>query len=70
MLRGGVNDSPQIMKELVLGLVKIRVRPYYIYQCDLSVGIEHFRTKVSKGLEIMEAYGGAYLRLCSTHLCC
>ena len=39
-------------------LVKIRVRPYYIYQCDLSMGIEHFRTKVSKGLEIMEALRG------------
>ncbi len=58
VLLRGVNDSPQIMKELVLGLVKIRVRPYYIYQCDLSVGIEHFRTKVSKGLEIMEALRG------------
>src|SRR5699024_7887946 len=39
-------------------LVKIRVRPYYIYQCDLSMGIEHFRTKVSKGIEIMEGLRG------------
>jgi len=58
VLLRGVNDNPQIMKELVLDLVKIRVRPYYIYQCDLSMGIEHFRTKVSKGLEIMEALRG------------
>ena len=58
VLLRGVNDSPEIMKQLVLDLVKIRVRPYYIYQCDLSMGIEHFRTKVSKGLEIMEALRG------------
>ncbi len=58
VLLRGVNDNPQIMKELMLDLVRIRVRPYYIYQCDLSMGIEHFRTKVSKGLEIMEALRG------------
>ncbi len=58
VLLRGVNDNPQIMQQLVLDLVRIRVRPYYIYQCDLSMGIEHFRTKVSKGLEIMEALRG------------
>lgn len=58
VLLRGVNDDAEIMKELVLGLVKIRVRPYYIYQCDLSMGIEHFRTKVAKGIEIMEALRG------------
>jgi len=58
VLLRGVNDNPETMKELVLKLVKIRVRPYYIYQCDLSAGIEHFRTKVSKGIEIMEALRG------------
>jgi lysine 2,3-aminomutase len=58
VLLKGVNDCPHIMKELVHGLVKIRVRPYYIYQCDLSMGIEHFRTKVSKGIEIIEALRG------------
>jgi lysine 2,3-aminomutase len=58
VLLRGVNDNPQIMKELVLDLVHIRIRPYYIYQCDLSMGIEHFRTKVSKGIEIMEALRG------------
>lgn len=58
VLLRGVNDCPNIMKELVHKLVKIRVRPYYIYQCDLSMGIEHFRTKVSKGIEIIEALRG------------
>ena len=58
VLLRGVNDCPHIMKDLVHGLVKMRVRPYYIYQCDLSKGIEHFRTKVSKGIEIIEALRG------------
>ena len=58
VLLRGVNDCPNIMKELVHKLVMIRVRPYYIYQCDLSMGIEHFRTKVSKGIEIIEALRG------------
>lgn len=58
VLLRGINDCPHIMKDLVQGLVKIRVRPYYIYQCDLSMGIEHFRTKVSKGIEIIEALRG------------
>lgn len=58
VLLRGVNDCPNIMMDLVHGLVKMRVRPYYIYQCDLSMGIEHFRTKVSKGLEIMESLRG------------
>ena len=58
VLLRGVNDCPHIMKDLVHDLVKMRVRPYYIYQCDLSMGIEHFRTKVSKGIEIIEALRG------------
>jgi len=58
VLLRGVNDCVHIMKRLVHLLVKIRVRPYYIYQCDLSMGIEHFRTKVSKGIEIMEGLRG------------
>ncbi|HZO71422.1 MAG TPA: lysine 2,3-aminomutase [Ktedonobacteraceae bacterium] len=49
-----INDCPHIMKELVHQLVKIRVRPYYLYQCDLSEGIEHFRTSIARGIEIME----------------
>lgn len=58
VLLKGVNDCPHIMKELMHKLLKIRVRPYYIYQCDLSRGIGHFRTSVGKGVEIMENLRG------------
>ena len=58
VLLRGVNDCVHVMKRLVHLLVKMRVRPYYIYQCDLSLGIEHFRTKVSKGIEIIEGLRG------------
>lgn len=58
VLLRGVNDCPNIMKKLVHELVRIRVRPYYIYVCDLSQGISHFRTPVSKGIEIIEALRG------------
>lgn len=58
VLLAGVNDCVHTMKKLVNELVKIRVRPYYIYQCDLSMGLEHFRTPVSKGIEIIEALRG------------
>ncbi|MDK2562013.1 lysine 2,3-aminomutase [Romboutsia sedimentorum] len=58
VLLRGVNDCVHVMKKLVNDLVKIRVRPYYIYQCDLSNGIEHFRTPVSKGIEIIEGLRG------------
>lgn len=58
VLLKGINDSPYIMMELVHQLTKIRVRPYYIYQCDLSQGIAHFRTSIRKGLGIMESLIG------------
>jgi len=58
VLLRGVNDCVGVMKTLVQQLVKNRVRPYYIYQCDLSRGIEHFRTSVSKGIEIIEGLRG------------
>ncbi|KJS18779.1 MAG: lysine 2,3-aminomutase [Clostridiaceae bacterium BRH_c20a] len=58
VLLKGVNDCPYIIKKLVHELVKMRVRPYYLYQCDLSAGIEHFRTKVSKGIQIIELLRG------------
>lgn len=58
VLLRGVNDCPHIMRDLVHALVRNRVRPYYIYQCDLSLGIEHFRTPVSKGIEIIESLRG------------
>lgn len=58
VLLRGINDCVHKMKELVQALVYLRVRPYYIYQCDLSMGIEHFRTTVSKGIEIIEGLRG------------
>lgn len=58
VLLRGVNDCPYIIKKLVHELVKMRIRPYYLYQCDLSEGIEHFRTPVSKGIEIIEMLRG------------
>ncbi len=58
VLLRGINDCPVIMKKLVHELVRCRVRPYYLYQCDLSSGIEHFRTSVSTGLEIIEMLRG------------
>jgi len=58
VLLRGINDSVCIMKKLVHDLVMNRVRPYYIYQCDLSLGIEHFRTTVAKGIEIIEGLRG------------
>ena len=58
VLLKGVNDCVSVMKKLVKRLIALRVRPYYIYQCDLSKGIEHFRTPVSKGIEIIEGLRG------------
>lgn len=58
VLLRGVNDCVGVMKNLAHQLVKNRVRPYYIYQCDLSQGIEHFRTSVAKGIEIIEGLRG------------
>lgn len=58
VLLRGINDGVEIMKQLVHELVRIRVRPYYIYVCDLSQGIRHFRTPVSKGIEIIEGLRG------------
>ncbi len=58
VLLKGINDCPYIIRKLMHELVNMRVRPYYLYQCDLSTGIEHFRTPVSKGIEIMELLRG------------
>ncbi|HEY3272499.1 MAG TPA: lysine 2,3-aminomutase, partial [Methanocella sp.] len=54
VLLAGVNDCPEIMKNLVHRLVQNRVRPYYLFQCDLAEGLAHFRTSVAKGIEIIE----------------
>jgi lysine 2,3-aminomutase len=58
VLLRGVNDRPQVMEELVRGLVRMRVRPYYLFQCDLVRGVEHFRTPLARGIEIMEYLRG------------
>jgi len=58
VLLRGINDNISVMKNLCLDLMQAKVRPYYIYQCDLSEGIEHFRTTVGKGIEIIEALRG------------
>jgi lysine 2,3-aminomutase len=64
VLLRGINDCIHVMKKLVQQLVKIRVRPYYIYQCDLSVGLAHFRTSVAQGIEIIEGLRGHTSGLC------
>ncbi len=53
-----INDSVRTMRKLVNGLAYIRVRPYYIYQCDLSLGLSHFRTPICSGIEIIEGLRG------------
>lgn len=58
VLLKGINDRPYIMKKLVHELLQIRVRPYYIYQCDPVRGTQHFRTPVAAGINIMEKLRG------------
>ena len=58
VLLAGVNDCVHIQRRLVQDLVRIRVRPYYLYQCDLVEGAGHFRTPVAKGVEIIEGLRG------------
>jgi len=58
VLLRGINDKPSIMKRLMHELLKTRVRPYYIYQCDLAMGTEHFRTPIAVGINIIEKLRG------------
>jgi lysine 2,3-aminomutase len=58
VLLKGINDDVQVMKNLMHALLKIRVRPYYLYQCDPVVGSGHFRTTIEKGLEIIRGLRG------------
>lgn len=58
VLLKGINDRPYIMKKLVHELLQIRVRPYYIYQCDPVRGTQHFRTPVAAGINIIEKLRG------------
>jgi lysine 2,3-aminomutase len=53
-----VNDSPEIIKELMQKLLKIRVRPYYLFQTDMTRGTNHFRTPIELGLQIMQTLIG------------
>ena len=58
MLTRGVNDDVATLKRLYHGSLRMRVRPYYLYQCDPISGSAHFRTSVEKGLEIIEGLRG------------
>ncbi len=58
VLLKGVNDDVEVMKQMVRRLLTMRVRPYYLYQCDPISGSSHFRTSVAKGLEIIEGLRG------------
>jgi len=58
VLLRGLNDDPAVMKKLMHELLKVRVRPYYIYQCDPAQGISHFRTSVESGVNIIESLRG------------
>jgi len=58
VLLRGVNDDPRVLEALFRALVRTRVRPYYLFQCDLVRGVEHFRTPLARGIEIMEYLRG------------
>ena len=58
VLMKGVNDDPKILKELMHKLLMMRVRPYYLYQADLTRGTNHFRTRVETGLQVMQSLRG------------
>ena len=58
VLLRGVNDDPKIIKDLMWGLLKMRVKPYYLFQGDMTRGTDHFRTKIQKGVEIMRSLIG------------
>jgi lysine 2,3-aminomutase len=67
VLLKGVNDDPEIMKELMKKLLAIRVKPYYIYQADLTKGANHFRTPIDVGLEIIDKLRGHISGLAVPH---
>lgn len=58
VLLKGINDNVETLKKLYQGLLKIRVKPYYLYQCDPVMGSKHFRTSISKGLEMIQGLRG------------
>lgn len=67
VLLRGVNDSSGIIRELMQKLLKMRVKPYYIYQCDLVRGVEHFRIRTEEGIDIMKKLQGNTSGLCVPH---
>ena len=64
VLLKGVNDDPAVMKELCQKLQAIRVRPYYLFQCDPGMGASHFQTNVYRGVEILEQMRGHTSGMC------
>jgi len=68
VLLKGVNDNPKVLKELFQRLLQIRVKPYYMYLCDLVKGVEHFRTDVKTALNIMKKIQGFTSGMCVPHL--
>ncbi|MBF0344807.1 MAG: KamA family radical SAM protein [Nitrospirae bacterium] len=64
VLLRGINDSAEVMTELCHTLQRIMVRPYYLFQCDPVMGVEHFRTSIWKGIEIIEKMRGHTGGLC------
>ena len=58
VLMAGINDTPEVMKSLVHRLLMMRVRPYYLYACDLIEGSTHFRAPIQKGIDIIRALRG------------
>ena len=67
VLLKGVNDDPKIMRRLMQNLLTIRVKPYYIYQADLTKGTNHLRTKVSEGIKIIKSLRGHTSGMCVPH---
>lgn len=67
VLLRGINDDPQTLERLCRGLLRCRVRPYYLFQCDLVRGVEHFRTPLARGIEIMEYLRGRLSGLAIPH---
>ncbi|NLU41912.1 MAG: lysine 2,3-aminomutase, partial [Firmicutes bacterium] len=58
VLLKGINDDPNVQLQLVRGLLKMRVRPYYLYQCEVLKGTAHFRTSLEDGISIIEHLQG------------
>ncbi|MBI2047234.1 KamA family radical SAM protein [Candidatus Pacearchaeota archaeon] len=67
VLLRGINDNPAVMKKLMQKLLTIRVKPYYVYQADLTKGTNHFRTKVSEGIDIIRSLRGYTSGMCVPH---